>query len=50
VLGVEVIFLRAVVYSRRNAVGYGFIKPETVIKILVIKLYIKNMRANTRNY
>ena len=48
-LGVGVTFPRVVLYSRRNAVGYGFIKPETVIKMLVIKLYIENMRANIRN-
>ena len=48
-LGVEVIFLRAVVYSRRNAVGFGLIKPETVIKILAIKLYIRYMRSNIKN-
>jgi len=38
-----------VIYSRRNVVGYGLVKPETVLVILLIKLYEGNMRANTRN-
>ena len=41
-LGVGVIFPRAVIYSKRNAIGFGLIKPEIVIVILVMKLYIGN--------
>ena len=42
-------FLQAVLYSRRNIVGYGLVKPETVLAMLSMKLHVGNMRANTRN-
>ena len=48
-LGVGENFPRAVLYSRRNTVGYGLVKPETVLAMLSIKLHAGNIRANTRN-
>ena len=42
------IFLRAVLYLRRNAVGIRLIWLEIVIVILTNKLFIKNIRATTR--
>ena len=40
-------FLKAVLYSRRNVVGIGLICLEIAIVILVGKLYIRNLIANT---
>ena len=37
------------IYSRRNTVGYGLVKLEIVLVMLLMKLYIENIRANTRN-
>ena len=37
------------IYSRRNTVGYGLVKPEIVLAMLSMKLYIGNTRVNTRN-
>ena len=48
-LGVEENFLRGVLYSRRNTVGYGLVKAETVLAMISMKLYVGNIRANTRN-
>ena len=41
-------FPRAILYFRRNTLGIGLIKPETIIAILACKLYIGNVRAETR--
>jgi len=41
-------FSRAILYSRRNVVGIGLIKVETVIVMLVCKLCIGNLRANNK--
>ena len=48
-LGVGENFLRVVIYSRRNTVGYGLVKSEALLAMLSIKLHVKNMRVSTRN-
>ena len=48
-LGVGENFPQVVLYSKRNTVGYGLVKLETVLAMLLMKLHIGNMRANTRN-
>ena len=40
-------FPRHVLYTRRNAIGIGLIKPNTTITMLTIKLFIRNS-AKTR--
>ena len=42
-------FPQVVIYLRRNAVDFRLIKLETVLVILLMKLCVGNMRANTRN-
>ena len=41
-------FLRAMLYFRRNTLGIGLIKQETIIAMLACKLCIRNVRAETR--
>lgn len=47
-LNLEATFLREILCIRRYANGIGFIKLETMIVILVCKLYIGNLRAKMR--
>ena len=47
-LRLEETFLRYVLYTRQNVVEIGLIKPETAIAMLKVKLYIRNIRSNTR--
>ena len=42
------IFPRVVLYSRRNAIGIGLIRPKMVIAIQACKLYLGNLRAQMR--
>ena len=44
-MNLGVTFPRAALYFRKNALGIGLVKPETVIAILVC---IRNTRAETR--
>ena len=41
-------FNRAVLYMKQNAIGIGLIKLSTVVVMLIGKLYIRNIRAQTR--
>ena len=45
---ISLTFPRAVLYSKKNVVELGLIKPSIAIVILAYKLYIRNLRANTR--
>ena len=47
-LRLKAIFYRAVLYIRRNAVGIRLIWPETVIVMIVSKLFMENIRAPMR--
>ena len=47
-LRLEQKFLRYVLYTRRNAIGIGLIKPNTAITVLTMKLFIGNKRAKTK--
>ena len=44
----EIVFLRAVLYSRRNAIGLGLIRPKMMITIQACKLYTGNLCSKTR--
>ena len=41
-------FPRTALYSRKNAVEIGLIKPKTVVATLACKLHVGNLRANTK--
>ena len=47
-LNLEVIFLRAILDARRNTIGIGLIKPETIIIMVAYKLGACNLRAKIR--
>ena len=47
-LGLSENFLRAVLYSRKTALGVGLLAPRTIIDMLAMKLYLEYQRAKDR--
>ena len=43
-LGLSKKFPRAVLFSRKSALGVGLMEPHTIIDVLKLKLFIGNMR------
>ena len=43
-LGLSKKYLRAVLYTRKSALGISFMKPSTIIAILKLKQYVGNKR------
>ena len=43
-----IIFPHVVLYSRRNVIGLGLIRPKTAIAMQAYKLYLGNLRAQMR--
>jgi len=43
-LGLSVKFLKELLYARRSALSVGLITPNIVLSIVVLKLYICNIR------
>ena len=41
-------FSRETLYSRKNILGIALIKPKKEVEMLACKLYIGNVRANTK--
>ena len=41
-------FPRAILYLRRNAIGLGLIRPKIAISMQACKLYLENLRVQTR--
>ena len=42
---IETTFPRAILYSRRNAIGLKLIRPKTAIAMQAYKLYLGNLRV-----
>ena len=47
-LGLSENFPRAVLYSRKIALGVGLLVPRTIINMLAIKLYLRHQRAKDK--